>query len=220
MENENNPNFEDFMNFVNQTSEEKKQEINTELYEKISLCVDQIIEFRQSKDPGLFITTLQKLKEVALECDIDEVTNVLLYERIYTTHSKEYSEFFSDIVVPHMYGKSKKENFQYIENIIFTPEDSKREQALVIYLKIAKEHGEHQRTILNFVEQNYQQFSKNQKVLFCMLTDEILSHSPHASRIKKLMNIKEYSLTYGGDDTPESNQEHKSPNKKWWEFWK
>lgn len=219
MENNNNPDFEDFMNFVHQTSEEKKQQINTELYEKISLCADQIIEFRQSKDPGLFITTLQKLKEIARECDIDEVTDVLLFERIYATHSKEYSEFFSDIVVPHMYGKSKKENFQYIENIIFTHEDSKREQALVIYLKIAKEHGEYQRKILNFVEQNYQQFSKNQKVLYCMLTNEILSHSPHANRIKKLMNIKEYSLTYG-DDTHENNQNDNALHKKWWEFWK
>lgn len=221
MENEKNPGFEDFMNFVNQTSEEKKQEINVELYDKISICVDQVIEYKKNGDIGLFIESFKKLKEIALECDnIDEITDILLYERIYAAHSKEYSEFFSDITIPQMYGKSKKENFQYIENALFAQDGGKKEQALVIYIKIAKEHGEHQLKILNFIERNYQRFSQNQKVLFCMLTDEILNHSPHAKRIKKLMNVKEYSLTYGDNDTPENIQNNNSRDKKWWEFWK
>lgn len=220
MENEKNPVFEDFMNFVNQTNEEKKQEINIELYDKISLCVEQIITSRQSKNPVFFFKAFEKLKEISLECKINEITDILLYERIYNVSSKEYSEFFSDIVISHIYGKSKSENFQYIENIIFTQDNSTREQALIIYIIIAKEHAEYQLKILNFVERNYQRFSQNQKVLFCMLTDEKLSHSPQAKRIKKLMKVKEYSLIYKDNDTPETNQNHNSHNKKWWEFWK
>ncbi|UHO38144.1 hypothetical protein H5J24_21680 [Chryseobacterium capnotolerans] len=103
---------------MNQTSEEKKQEINVELYDKISICVDQVIEYKKNGDIGLFIESFKKLKEIALECDnIDEITDILLYERIYAAHSKEYSEFFSDITIPQMYGKSKKKIF----NILKTP---------------------------------------------------------------------------------------------------
>lgn len=220
MENEKKVTFEDFVDFVNKTSEEKKQAINTDLYNEISSCVDQAIKSQHNKEWSLFIKTFEDLQEIASRCNIDEVTEILLYERIYSNTSKDYCELFTDIVIRDLFGKIRNENFQYIETMILQKDDNRSEQSLVIYIKIAKMHGEHQLKVLNFIERNHQAFSQNQKVLCCMLFDEILSHSPQALRIKKLLNVKEYTLSYGGDDLAENNQTNHSSNKKWWKFWK
>lgn len=220
MNKEKNPTFEDFVNFMNKTSEEKKQQINIGLYNEISLQIDNIIDSQQNKNWTLFIQSFENLDKAAENSSINDVVEILLYERMYGTSSKEYCEYFTDVVIEKFCGKAQKEDFQLIQNIILLKDSNRSEQALVIYIKLGKEHGEHQLKMLNFIEKNYSSFSKNQKVLCCMLFDELLSHSPHAARIKKLINIKDYTLTYGSEEEIENSDTVTSLEKKWWQFWK
>ncbi|MCD9856603.1 hypothetical protein LUD75_17910 [Epilithonimonas sp. JDS] len=220
MENSTNITFQDFLKFVDEVNEEKKKEINLPLYDVCISYVEQSIVSFQKKDWNAFAKEIDKIQEASSQCkSLNDITDILIFERLYGESSKEYCELFTQDIIREFCGKFKSNNFQYIENIIFDKniDTYKREQALVIYVMIGKQHAEYQLKILNLIERNYKLLNDNQKVICYALFDELLSHSPQANRIKKLFNIKEFSLNYSTE-----NKEIKtsSSSKKWWKFWK
>ncbi|MBN9337953.1 MAG: hypothetical protein J0I88_08925 [Chryseobacterium sp.] len=222
MENSNNPTFQDFLNFVDEVNAEKKKEINVPLYEVCSSYVKEFYEAYQKRDWNSLGMSIDKIKEASSQCkSLNDITDILIFERLYGESSKEYCELFTQDIIREFCGKFKSSNFQYIENIIFDKnvDTYRREQALVIYVMIGKLHAEHQLKILNLIERNYKLLNKNQKVICYALFEELLSHSPQATRIKKLFNIKEFSLNYSTEEENKENEETFS-SKKWWEFWK
>lgn len=222
MEDSNNQTFQDFLNFVDEVNEEKKKEINLPLYDVCSSYVEQSFVSFQQKDWNALAEAIDKIQEASSQCNsLNDITDILIFERLYGESSKEYCELFTQDIIREFCGKFKSNNFQYIENIIFDKDIDtyKREQALVIYIMIGKQHVEHQIKILNLIQRNQKLLNNNQKVICYAVFDEFLTHNPQANRIKKNFNIKEFSLTYSTENENTKNKKTSS-SKKWWEFWK
>ncbi|KMQ69898.1 hypothetical protein ACM39_02325 [Chryseobacterium sp. FH2] len=207
--------------YKRQSSEQRKT-INNEAYEKILESAKFFLKKRQTNLVSEeIVTALDRMEEVSKIPNLNDVTDIYLFESEFGLNPRDLAEEFLYIVLIMIANHYEGEQMYYLENIILSNSKFRGENALQFYLKIGTSHKEKREYVLNFIENNMDSFPDSHKNMVAMFIKTFLQGDRHAKIIFDKLNISNPEAHFRNAPDP-VQVKPKLPKiyPKWWEFWK
>ncbi|PJJ64388.1 hypothetical protein [Chryseobacterium geocarposphaerae] len=203
-------------------SETQRQTINNEVYDEILKSAKFFLQKRKNNIVSEeIVTALERMEEASRIPNLNEITDIYLFESEFGLNSRELSEEFLYIILIMIAQHYKDEQMHYLEEIILTDGKFRGSNALQFYLKIGTSHKEKREYVLNFIESNIDKFPESHKNMVAMFIKGFLQGDRHAKTIFDKLNITNPEVHFR--NPPTQTQRKPKPAKvypKWWEFWK
>lgn len=210
-----------------QKSEEARQNINSEIYDKILDSAKFFLKKRQTNlVSDQIVSALDNMEEASKILNLNAITDIYLFESEFGLNSRDLTEEFLYITLIMITNHYKDENMNYIEEIILNDNKFRGENALQFYLKIGTSHKERREYVLNFIENNIDKFSEGHKNMVAMFIKTFLKGDRKAKEIFDNLNINDPEIHFRNhnNSAPLSDKPTKTTytkkNPKWWEIWK
>ena len=200
----------------------QRQTINNEIYDEILKSAKFFLQKRKNNIVSEeIVIALERMEEASRIPNLNEITDIYLFESEFGLNSRELSEEFLYIVLIMIAQHYKDEQMHYLEEIILTDGKFRGSNALQFYLKIGTSHKEKRESVLNFIESNIDKFPEGHKNMVAMFIKGFLQGDRHAKTIFDKLNITNPEVHFR--NPPTQTQSKPKPAKvypKWWEFWK
>jgi hypothetical protein len=229
----------EFDNILKENHKKAYSNINTSLYNEIVKASNKI---EGTEDENLVAETVKNLRERFKEEDLNQVTNIFIYCQRFLSTNDNHVPMPSQLCLS-LGRLFTEENLHYAAAKVYNEDQMVSGCALsfVGYLGMVDIHTSY---VLQFIEENFEGFSPNNKTECIFQLKATLKDNKTAQEIIAKSGITEYRLQFGTDsnsistpvkfnltsasknDTNKATPPEKIPNqevpktpKPWWKFW-
>lgn len=215
--------------FNNDKMDEKK--LNKIIHSK--LLKSSEIFLKKDYDKNYNIVEALDLIEEIKENNLNDVTDIYIYEEGFGATEKKHKETLVHLITSVIAFDYSDENISYLKESILKEDNKKSDISLDYFLKIGAYHEKFRDNVLDFVENNLNNFTKNKLNTIAFYMFKIYNKNTRTNNLfnlAKKLNDENFPSKSNTNENYKNVSEKKSDFEKkplqeqkkqaWWQFWK
>ncbi|MBS1573177.1 MAG: hypothetical protein JST62_12345 [Bacteroidetes bacterium] len=205
-----------------------KEQLNIDIHSKLLKSSEIFLKKDYDKNYDI-VEALDLIKEIKNN-NLNEVTEIYIYEEGFGSTEKKHKDTLVHLITSVIAFDYSDENILYLKEIITKKDDKKSDIALDYFLKIGAYNEKFRDNVLDFVEENINNFNKNKLNTIAFYMFKIYPKNLRTTNLfdlaKKLNDEKfpsqkneQQKSTNSTNQNFEKTPKQVSKKQPWWKFW-
>lgn len=221
----------------------EKEELNAAIHKKI-IDSSGLFLARESSQNVNLIDALDWMNEIVDNEDLNQVSEIYIYEEGFGNLNEKLKNTVVHAITSIIAFDYSAANINYLEDLVMTDDGRKSDIAFDFLLKIGGYHEKFRDGIFYFIDNNFNEFSKNKLNILGFYLASIYPKEPRVAALlkfvvefhKKKYPLKENEIQHTESKTQNEVQNQNNENKlqheknmivelneddakPWWKFW-
>jgi hypothetical protein len=205
-----------------------KSILNKEIHEKI-INSSKIFLQRESDNNISLLPALEWIEEIQKD-NLNDVTEIYIFEEGFGNTETKLKNTIVHLITSTIACNYTEDNLSYLKNIILIEDNKKSDIALDYFLKIGAYQKNFSNEVLNFIDENYNTFTKNKLNTSAFYLASVYRKNERNMDLFNAIN-ELHSQKYPSQKNENSNNSIKkeqtnlkysvkiSQKKPWWKIW-
>ncbi len=202
--------------------------LNKEIHEKI-INSSKIFLQRESDNNISLLPALEWIEEIQKD-NLNDVTEIYIFEEGFGNTETKLKNTIVHLITSTIACNYTEDNLSYLKNIILIDDNKKSDIALDYFLKIGAYQKNFSNEVLNFIDENYNTFTKNKLNTSAFYLASVYRKNERNMDLFNAIN-ELHSQKYPSQKNENSNNSIKkeqtnlkysvkiSQKKPWWKIW-